>query len=135
MLTLCKRRPAFITAYQHRGLFMLSEQLLSEIQAGEGEPLARAARRIPSARQGKPVTLSCLLRWILSGVRGPGGQRIKLEAARLANRWLTTPGALRRFVEAQTPALDRRPPPAPRSPSRRRRESEAASDLLARKGI
>jgi hypothetical protein len=114
---------------------MLTEQLLSEIEAGEGEPLARAARRIPSTRQSKPVTLSCLLRWVLSGVRGPGGQRIRLEAARLANRWITTPGALRRFVAAQTPPTPTEEAPAPRSPTKRQRASERAAEELGRRGI
>ena len=114
---------------------MLTDQLLSEIEAGEGEPLVRAARRIPSSRQGKPVTLSCLLRWVLSGVRGPGGQRIKLEAARLANRWITTPGALRRFVEAQTPHLAAEGAPSPRSPARRQKASERAARELDNLGI
>jgi hypothetical protein len=77
---------------------MLTEHLLEEIEAGQGETLTRAAQRIPSTRQGKPVTLSCLLRWVQTGVIGPNGQRIKLEAARLAGKWVTTPAAIRRFA-------------------------------------
>jgi len=114
---------------------MLTDQLLSEIEAGEGEPLARAARRVPSTRQGRPVTLSCLLRWVLHGVRGPGGRRVRLEAARLAGRWITTPAALRRFVVAQTPPLDAEPAPTPRTPARRLSDSERASRELERRGL
>ena len=114
---------------------MLSDQFLSEIEAGEGEPLTRAARRIPSTRQGKPVTLSCLLRWVLAGVRSPNGKRVRLEAARLANRWITTPGALRRFVQAQTPRFDAEDTPVVRSPAQRRRASERAAKELERAGI
>jgi hypothetical protein len=113
---------------------MLSDQLLQEIEAGQGETLTRAARRIPPTRLGKAVTLSCLLRWVQSGVRGPAGQRVKLEAARLAGKWVTTPAAIRRFVEAQTPRTDSEPAP-PRSPARRRRASELAGEELERKGI
>src|SRR5262249_41167053 len=114
---------------------MLSEQLLEEIEAGEAEPLTRAARRVPPSRQGKPVTLSCLLRWMMSVVIGPDGQRVKLEAARLAGRWVTTPGALRRFVAAQTPRLDAEPPPTSRTAAQRQRASDRAGRVLEQHGI
>jgi hypothetical protein len=124
---------------------MLSDQFLSEIEAGEGQRLAVAARLLPSARRDKPVTLSCLLRWVLDGVRGPGGQRIRLEACRLSGKWITTPGALRRFVEAQTPELanaeaqtprlDAKEIPAPRSPTRRHKASEHAARELEKMGL
>jgi hypothetical protein len=114
---------------------MLTPQLLEEIEAGQGEPLVRAARRIPPYRQNKPVTISCLVRWILSGVRGPGGKKVHLEAARLAGRWITTPGALSRFVEAQTLCHDTKPMPAPRTPGKRRRDTERAEQELKNIGI
>src|SRR5215475_7291075 len=115
---------------------MLSNELLSEIEGGGGEPLSFAARRVPSTRQGKRVTLSCLLRWVLEGVKGPDGKRIKLEAARMAGRWITTPGAIRRFVERQTPQLDgEHAPPASRSPGKRQRASERAAKALEKLGI
>jgi hypothetical protein len=41
---------------------MLTNQLLEEIEAGQGETLTRAARRVPRTRQDKPVTLGCLIR-------------------------------------------------------------------------
>jgi hypothetical protein len=114
---------------------MLSEQLLEEIEAGQGETLTQAARRVPRTRQDRPVTLSCLLRWIMSGVIGPNGQRIKLEAARLANRWITTPGAISRFVVAQTPSPPSGEASTPRTAGKRRRASEAAARELERIGI
>jgi hypothetical protein len=113
---------------------MLTDQLLEEIEAGQGETLTRAARRIPRSRQDRPVSLSCLLRWVLVGVKGPGGTRIKLEAARLAGKWVTTPGAIRRFVEAQTPDQDSTVP-ASRTPCRRRRASERAGRRLEEMGV
>jgi hypothetical protein len=58
-----------------------------------------------------------------------------LEAARLAGKWVTTPGAIRRFVEAQTPRLDVEEALAPRLPARRRRESERAERQLNEHGI
>jgi hypothetical protein len=114
---------------------MHTEKLLEEIEAGHGETLTRAARRVPRTRQDKPVTLSCLIRWVLEGVRGPDGRRVYLEAARLAGRWVTTPGAIRRFVEAQTPRPEVDEPRVPRSPARRRRESERAGRELDRLGL
>jgi hypothetical protein len=82
---------------------MLTDQLLEEIQAGEGQTLSSAARLVPRTRQDKPVGMPCLFRWVTAGVIGPDGSRIRLEAARLAGRWITTAGAIRRFVLAQTP--------------------------------
>jgi len=114
---------------------MLSSELLNEIEAGQGEPLSVAAKRIPSARQGKAVTLGCLLRWVKNGVKGPGGERVKLEAARMAGKWVTTPGAIRRFVQAQTPQCSGEAPPTPRSPGRRERASARASKRLEELGI
>jgi hypothetical protein len=116
---------------------MLTERLLTEIEAGQGETLTRAARRVPRTRQGKPVTLSCVFRWITitKGVLGPDGERIFLEAARLANKWVTSPGAIRRFVEAQTPRFDNPPAPAPRTPAARAMAAERAGRDLERLGI
>src|SRR5262249_11077592 len=114
---------------------VLTQEFRDEVAAGQGEILARAARRIPRARQDKPVTLSCLLRWITRGVKGPGGQRVKLEAARLAGKWITTPAAIGRFVEAQTPRPDDAPPPAPRTSGVRRRAADRALKELERLGI
>jgi hypothetical protein len=112
-----------------------TDLLLSEIADGQGEPLAVAARRLPPSRRGRPVTLSCLLRWVTSGVRLPDGTRLRLEAARCAGRWLTTPGAIRRFVDAQTPRLNGAAPETPRAPSARRRAAERAERELAKIGI
>jgi hypothetical protein len=114
---------------------MLSDKLLAEIEAGESETLVRAARRVPRTRQDRPVTLGCLLRWITTGVIGPNGQRVRLEGARLAGKWVTTPGAIRRFVEAQTPRLDGDQAPPPRTAAKRQRASERAARELERAGI
>jgi hypothetical protein len=51
-----------------------------------------------------------LWRWITEGVRLPDGSRVRLEAARLGGRWLTSEPALRRFLAAQTPELGASPP-------------------------
>jgi hypothetical protein len=114
---------------------MHTQQLLEEIEAGQGETLTRAARRMPRTRLDRPVTLGCLLRWITTGVSGPNGLRIKLEAARLAGKWVTSPGAIRRFVAAQTPALNGEKAPTPRTPGQRSKAAEIASKQLDKAGI
>lgn len=113
----------------------MNDQLLAEIESGQGEPLSRAAKRLPSYRNGRPVTLSCLVRWVLTGVKTPAGQTIRLEAARLAGRWITTPAALSRFIARQTPDLNTPMPPSAPTAAQRKRRAEAAGAALARAGI
>lgn len=112
---------------------MVSEELLSEIDRGEGEPLSQIARRVPRTRESKPVTLSCVLRWVLNGARGPDGDRVKLEAVRIAGRWISTPGALRRWILAQVEVV--KPPTALRTSARRQQASERARRQLEKLGI
>jgi hypothetical protein len=95
--------------------------------------LAQVANRLPPNRGDRPVSLSCVLRWILSGVRTPHG-RIRLEGIRLGCRWLTSEEALARFVAAQTPEFADRPQ-LPRTATSRRRASERAAAELERLGI
>ncbi len=95
--------------------------------------LPEAARRLPSYRRGRPVSVSCIMRWILHGVRTPIGA-VKLEAVRLGGRWITSTEALGRFAAAQTP-LATSGVQLPRSPSTRRRQSERAAEQLERLGI
>ncbi len=45
--------------------------------------LAAAARMFPPTRQGRPISLSAIFRWISDGIKGPDGKRIRLEAARM----------------------------------------------------
>jgi len=108
---------------------MLTDQLLAEIESGQGETLMRAARRVPRTRQDRPVTLGCLLRWITAGVIALNGQRVRLEAARLAGKWITTPGAILRFIRAQTPSAEQATPRTT-TPLRRSRAAERAGRQL-----
>jgi hypothetical protein len=110
-------------------------RVMAEIAAGLGLSLPQAARRLPSTRQGRPVSPSCIYRWTAQGVRLPSGEVVRLEAARLSGRWLTSAPALERFLAAQTPQLDAPAAPAPRSPAQRRRASERAAAELERLGI
>jgi hypothetical protein len=109
----------------------VSEQLHLEIAAGEGLYLTQAARRFPSYRNNRPVGLSCLVRWVLTGARTPDGGRVHLEAAWLAGKWVTTPGAIARFLAAQTPGDAPDNTPAPRPHRNRRKAAERANAALA----
>jgi hypothetical protein len=97
--------------------------------------LAQAARLLPPGRRGRPVSLSCVLRWVLSGVRLPSGEIVRLEAIRLGGRWLTSVEALERFADRQTPQFDARTATISRSASKRQRASERATKELEKVGI
>ena len=72
--------------------------------------LPQAARRLPPGRNGRPVSTSTLVRWILHGLLGPDGEVVRLEAVRLGFRWVTDEAALQSFVERLTPRLTTSPP-------------------------
>ena len=85
--------------------------------------LDQAAKLLPPNRNGKPVSLSCVFRWIVDGIKTPRG-KVRLEGRRVGRRWLTSVEALARFSDALTPDLTR-PTPVSRTPSAgraRRRE-------------
>jgi hypothetical protein len=105
---------------------ILSETMLS---------LAQAARRFPAGRKGAPVSLSCVLRWILQGAKAPDGTVVRLEGVRVGGRWLTSVEALARFAERLTPRREGVGEPAPRTPTQRRRAAERAERELERLGI
>ena len=67
--------------------------------------LIQAARLLPHGRGDRPVTLSCVLRWILRGARSPSGEWVRLGALRIGGRWITSREALQRFAEELTPPL------------------------------
>jgi hypothetical protein len=95
--------------------------------------LAEAAKRIPPFRPGRAVSVSCITRWILQGVRTPQG-RLRLEAVRIGGRWVTSLEALERFIAGQTPNLADRLQ-LPRTPAARRRAIERAEARLQKIGL
>src|SRR5262245_53624302 len=105
--------------------------LLAETLVG----LCEAARRLPPGRGGRPVSFSCVLRWITDGVSGPDGRRVKLEGVRVGGRWLTSEEALARWAERLTPRLDAERAAPPRPAAQRRRAGERAARELDRIGI
>jgi hypothetical protein len=95
--------------------------------------LNQAAKMLPPGRRGRPVTLSCLLRWVLDGVNTPMG-RVRLEAIRMGGRWITSVEALERFADQLTPNLDKTSAPTPRSVLSRRHAAERAGKQLDKIG-
>lgn len=96
--------------------------------------LGQAARLLPPGRGGRPVTLSCVLRWILNGASSPSGELVRLEAIRIGGRWCTSTQALQRFAQALTPNLGDTPP-SPRTSAARHRASDRAAQHLEQIGI
>jgi Protein of unknown function (DUF1580) len=114
---------------------MAENTVASEVAAGEGIYLAAAAKLFPSHREGRAVSGSCVFRWCTDGVKLSDGRRVFLEHVRLAGRILTTRGAIRRFLEAQT-SLAADAASEVRTPTRRRRQHlQAAAALQANYGI
>ena len=110
---------------------LLSEKLIS---------FAQAARLIPPSRQGRPVSPSCIWRWHRYGVKTADGRHVRLDAAKLIHRFVTSEEAIQRFIAAQQPEPIPVNSPhdsvqAARSPARRQRESEnALNRVLNRTG-
>jgi hypothetical protein len=107
--------------------------VLSEIQAGEGLPLSAAGRLFPGHRGGPSVDPSTVFRWVTKGTTA-GGRTVKLEAVRAGSRWLTSRGAVARFVAALTDAaVPGAAPTAPtaRTPTARRAAARATAALKA----
>jgi hypothetical protein len=103
--------------------------LLAETTLG----LSAAARRLPPLRGGRPVHAATLCRWIITGIRGPDGGRVRLEAVRVGGAWMTSLEALERFLAALSARAG--DATAPRTPGQRRRASEAAAKELKAAGI
>jgi len=64
--------------------------------------LSEAADQFPPSRNGRPVHVATLTRWITDGVRGREGEHIRLKAKRLPGRWVVTDEAVAEFIDALT---------------------------------
>jgi hypothetical protein len=106
-----------------------SSVISAEILAGDGLYLVAAAKLFPRHRQGRPVSPSTVSRWATNGVRLADGQVVRLEALQLAGKWITTRGAIRRFLDRQTPARADQPGSV-RSPAKRDRDQRRTNEAL-----
>jgi len=111
-------------------------EVLGEIQAGGGLSLSAAGRLFPGHRGGTSVDPSTVFRWVTKGTRTAGGRVVKLEAVRVGGRWLTSRGAVTRFVaaltEAASPAGEATAPS--RTPQQRQKAAQRAAAALERWG-
>ena len=110
--------------------------VLTEIQSGGGLSLSAAGRMFPAHRGVGTVDPSTVFRWVTKGAKTVGGQVVKLDAVRVGGRWLTSRGAVARFVQALTPATEPASalPPVSRTPAARLRASERAGRELEKRG-
>lgn len=105
-------------------------QVLAEIQTGDGLSLSAAGRLFPGHRANGTVDPSTVFRWLTKGMRTADGLVVKLEAVRVGGRWLTSRGAVSRFVATLTAAADptsAATTPTPRAPAARNRASEKST--------
>ena len=61
------------------------------------------------------VHFTSVLRWILNGRKGPTGEVVRLEGARVGSRWWTSWAAVQRFSDRLTPDLGNPSDAGPRS--------------------
>jgi hypothetical protein len=104
---------------------------MQEVFAGEGLYFSQAARQVPlpPSREGRPLHQSTIFRWATRGIKLPSGEVLKLEAARVSGKMLTTLAALHRFLAAQQTAESQQMPVI-RTPGRRERDHAAAAARL-----
>ncbi|MBA4068009.1 MAG: hypothetical protein C0501_30755 [Isosphaera sp.] len=116
----------------------MADPILSEILDGDALSLGAAARLLPAYRGAGTARQSTVWRWVNQGHRR-GGRVVKLEAARLGGRWLTSKAAIARFMAALTSTdtaagADATTAGRPRTPAARKKASDAASRRLAEMG-
>ena len=96
--------------------------------------LSAVRTRFPGARTNGLLHLSTLIRWCTRGIRQPDGTRVRLRAVRAGSRWLTSDQWVDDFIAALTAAhIGEEAATAPRSPTQRQHESEAAGRELTEK--
>jgi hypothetical protein len=89
-------------------------------------PLSKAARLFPSSNDEGTIHISTIHRWRTNGVRG-----VKLDAAMMGGRWVTTVEEIQRFIDRLSNQKTGTP-----SPARVRSESVArARRALASSGF
>ena len=102
-----------------------------------GTPASTRRRASKQFRANGTVDPSTVFRWLTKGMRTADGLVVKLEAVRVGGRWLTSRGAVSRFVATLTAAADptsAATTPTPRTPAARNRASEKAAESLKRMG-
>jgi hypothetical protein len=92
--------------------------------------LAELAKLLPRGRDGRPVHVSTIHRWILRGLRTPEGV-IRLEATRVGGRWMVSEAGLRQFTERLTHARRSQQSATPATERRSVRAERTEAELRA----
>ena len=108
-------------------------RVAAEIAAGDALTLSQAARERP-AHRGKRAWGSTIWRNVTKGIVRWDGQRIRLEAARIGGRWLTSRAALARFLAALTPVFDEHASALQKQPGGDDRRPATANEVLEKMG-
>jgi hypothetical protein len=97
--------------------------------------ISQIVAKLPGSRGARRLHPATVTRWILAGCPARDGRRVRLAATRAGSRWLVRESDLHSFFEAlAADPGNTSPPPAPRTPTARRRASEAAAAKLQRMG-
>jgi len=78
------------------------EQLAATLLSEALIPVGSLPAILPAACSGRPMARAAVWRWVVKGLRGPDGMRVRLEAVRLGKRWVTSRQALSRFMARTT---------------------------------
>lgn len=107
----------------------IENDIINAIASGHGITLIELARQ-------HSVDPSTVFRWVLKGLPGGAGGRIRLAAVKRGKRWLTCPVAVARFFAALPASTPTPTAPPIRTPSRRQKDSNRAKKALnAKYGI
>lgn len=102
--------------------------------------VSQLIEQLPPGRGSARVSKSCIVRWILLGLKRPNGERVRLTASRLGSRWLIRQSDVDAFLAALQPdfgadSAAQIGQKLPRGPGRRERAHRAADDRLAMAGV
>ena len=112
---------------------MNEDAIRNEILGGDVLSIPQAAKLIPGSRtSNEHADPATVWRWVTIGTKTPDGRIVKLGAVRLGGRWVTSKGALERYIKALTSATELAP--VVRSDRERQRAADAANARLAAAG-
>lgn len=92
-------------------------------------PLSAAAKLIPS-RNGKPISVSTIVRWQQSGLMGPNGRRVYLRTIRVGGQRCVTHEAIEAFLAELNPDCPQARQPPVESTEQRAKSAGRALDAL-----
>lgn len=92
--------------------------------------LAQVAKKLGKLSGNGKVSPATVYRWVVSGLKAPNGQCVRLCAIRVGRTFATSKECVREFLAAMTSVAPEVPVAIPRSPAQRNRESTTATRKL-----